>query len=343
MPRKRRPTGTPGATRDRPAAGVDTAPDRVCEQNGHVDLDSVAQELYGAALDDFVATRNGRAKEARAAGDRELAAEIQALAKPTTAAWLVNQLSREHTDDLAPLLDLGRELRDASAKLDGETMRRLGRQRNDLVNQLLVQARRLGAARSNKVSDDVAEDVRRTLEASFSDAEVADEVSTGQLTRAVEYAGFGEVAGLGGPTGVVGENRSTGRKAAKQSSQPSKRTSKKAAKTAASAPSKPTDLGARRRQRAEREVAEAAQRLEAAQTARDEAAQETERTTAEVERTEGEVERLRADLSAAEREAKSARQADRSAQHRLTRAERELAGLERVHDRAKDRLADLDG
>jgi len=336
----------------RPAEGVDPTPDRVCEQNGHVDLDSVAQELYGVALDDFVATRNGRAKEARAAGDRELAAEIQALAKPTTAAWLVNQLSREHADDLAPLLDLGRELRDASAKLDGETMRRLGRQRNELVSQLLVQARRLGAARSSNVSDDVAEDVRRTLEASFSDAEVADEVSTGQLTRAVEYAGFGEVAGLGGPTGIVRENRATGRKAskqtdkaAKQSGQPSKRTStaKKAAKTAKSTPSKPTDLGARRRQRAEREVAEAAQRLEAARTAREEAAQETERTTAEVERTEADVERLRAELSSAEREAKSARQAERSAQHRLTRAERELAGLERAHDRAKDRLGDLDG
>ena len=37
-----------------------------------------------------------------------------------------------------------------------------------------------------------------------------------------------------------------------------------------------------------------------------------------------------------------ARHADRSAQQRLTRTERELAGIERIHDRATDRLADLD-
>jgi DNA repair exonuclease SbcCD ATPase subunit len=316
-----------------------------------VDLDSVAQELYGVALGDFVATRNGRAKEARAAGDRELAAEIQALAKPTTSAWLVNQLSREHTGDLVALLDLGRELRDASAKLDGETMRRLGRQRTALINELLAQVRQLGTDRDTPVSDDVAEDVRRTLEASLSDAEVADEVSQGQLTRAVEYAGFGDVAGFGGPTGIVSEHRAARRSASKRSGQKASeqpsattRSAKKATKktsNTATAPSRPADLGARRRQRAERDVAEAAQRLEAAQTALDEAAAEAERTTAEVERTEAEVERLRAETGAAEREAKSARQADRSAQQRLTHAERELAGLERVHDRAKDKLADL--
>lgn len=311
----------------------------------------MAQELYGVALGDFVATRNGRAKEARAAGDRELAAEIQALAKPTTSAWLVNQLSREHTGDLVALLDLGRELRDASAKLDGETMRRLGRQRTALINELLAQVRQLGTDRDTPVSDDVAEDVRRTLEASLSDAEVADEVSQGQLTRAVEYAGFGDVAGFGGPTGIVSEHRAARRSASKRSGQKASeqpsattRSAKKATKktsNTATAPSRPADLGARRRQRAERDVAEAAQRLEAAQTALDEAAAEAERTTAEVERTEAEVERLRAETGAAEREAKSARQADRSAQQRLTHAERELAGLERVHDRAKDKLADL--
>ncbi|HEU0287779.1 MAG TPA: hypothetical protein VFR22_12105 [Nocardioidaceae bacterium] len=305
-----------------------------------MDLDSVAQELYGVPLPDFVPTRNGRVKEARAAGDRELAAEIQALAKPTTAAWLVNQLSREHADDLTPLLDLGRELRDASAKLDGQTMRRLGRERTELVTQLVDHTRQLGSDRGSKVSDDVAEEVRRTLEATFSDAEIADEVSAGQLVRAVEYAGFGDLAGFGGPTGVVRD-----RKADQRSKPPRKSASERAdrpAKRAEPPPSRPADLGVRRRQKAERELADAQQRLEAAQAARDEAQQEIETTTAEVERTEGEVERLRAELSTAEREAKSARHADRSAQQRLTRTERELAGIERLHDRAKDRLADLD-
>jgi hypothetical protein len=310
---------------------------------GPVDLDSAAQELYGLPLDEFVAARNGRAKAARQAGDRELAAEIQALTKPTIAAWLVNQLAREHGDDLEPLLDLGRELRDASSKLDGETMRRLGRRRNELISELVAHARRTGADHGSKVSDDVADDVRRTLEASLSDADVATDVSAGQLTRAVEYAGFGEALGLGGPQGVVGSSATRRRTSdrAKRSERPAKRSAKSTRSTAQ--PSRPpADLGERRRQRAEREVTEAAGRVETALSARDDAAEARERTVAEVERTEAEVQRLRTELSAAERAAKSSRHADRTAQQQVARTERELGGAERVHQRAKDRLAELE-
>jgi hypothetical protein len=306
-----------------------------------VDLDSVAQELYGLPLGEFVATRNARAKQARADADRDLAAEIQGLAKPTTAAWLVNQLSREHGGDLEPLLELGRELRDASAKLDGETLRSLGRERNQLVADLLGRVHDVAAADGLRVSDEVAEEVRQTLESSVSDSTIADEVAAGRLTRAVEYAGFGEVVGLGGPTGLVGRpprDKAAQRTAKKPDSKPTKATKKRPAKEAGP----PADLNARRRRRAETEVAEAAQRLEAARSGRDEATEEYERTTAEVDRTEAEVDRLRGELAAAEREAKSARQANRSARQRLTGAERELDGVDRMHDRAKARLAELD-
>jgi hypothetical protein len=305
---------------------------------GPVDLDAVTQELYGLPPGEFVGTRNAHAKQARTDGDRELAAEIQRLAKPTTAAWLVNQLSRRHADDLEPLLDLGRDLRAASASLDGEALRKLGRQRNELISELLDLARRIGSANSYQLSDDVADDMRRTLEASLSDSEVADDVAAGRLTRAVEYAGFGESLGLGGPTGIVGKPTSR-----RPKDRPAKSTRSPAPRRKPEPePARPADLTARRRQRAEREVAEATQRLETARTARDEAAEATRQTASEVRHTESEVQRLRDDVRAAEKAAKAARQADRAAQQQLTKAERELAGLERVHERAAAKLAELE-
>ena len=57
-------------------------------------IDDVAQELYALVPEEFTAARNARAKEAKAAGDAELAAQVQALRKPTAGAWLLNQLVR---------------------------------------------------------------------------------------------------------------------------------------------------------------------------------------------------------------------------------------------------------
>ena len=65
-----------------------------------MDLDSVADELYGLPLDEFTTTRNEHAKQARDAGDRELADQIRAMSKPTQAAWLVNQLVRRHAEEV---------------------------------------------------------------------------------------------------------------------------------------------------------------------------------------------------------------------------------------------------
>ncbi|HKN98159.1 MAG TPA: hypothetical protein VJX10_13655, partial [Pseudonocardiaceae bacterium] len=70
----------------------------------------VATELYGGPRDDFVAARSARAADARAAGDRELAKRINALRKPTVAAWLVNQMVRRYPDEMAELADLADEL-----------------------------------------------------------------------------------------------------------------------------------------------------------------------------------------------------------------------------------------
>jgi hypothetical protein len=312
-----------------------------------VDLDSVAEELYGLPPSEFTSARNAAVKQARADGNRDLAAEIQQLAKPTTAAWLVNQVARELGDELEPLISLGRDLRDATSNLSGDELRALTRQRHQVVQALVEQARRLGAAHGTKVSDSVATEVQQTLDASLADEGVADAVLGGRLTQSVEYAGFGE------PSGVTwaGKSRRPAQRPAKAGQGATRGTATRTAKGTrgtdesgepGEAAAKVADLAARRREAAERAVAEAAERLESVQGEHEQAAQEYDEAVDAHRDAEHEVERLRADLVEAEQRARDAARTERAARDRVKRADRAMRDAERVRDEADDRLSSLD-
>lgn len=283
----------------------------------------MADELYGLPPSEFTATRNQRAKQARADGDRELAEQIKRLDRPTTSAWLVNQVARQLADHLAPLIDLGRELREATANISGEELRTLTRQRHELVHALVQQARRLGSEHGTKVSDTVAAEVQQTLDASLADPEVAEAVLSGRLTQAAEYAGFGE------PTGA-------------DRARPSRRTQSRRRPTR-EPDAKVTDLALRRRQAAEQALAEAEDKLQSARSDQESAAVAHENAHSEQESAEQRVERLRAELDEAQAQARDAGHAERTARDRLKRAERTLAHAQKARQEAADRLAQLDG
>ena len=96
-------------------------------------IEEIADELYGLPPEEFTAARTRYEKAAKAAGERDEAARIHSLAKPTVTAWLANQLAREHRDELEPLLELGAGLRDATRNLAGDQLRALSRQQHELV------------------------------------------------------------------------------------------------------------------------------------------------------------------------------------------------------------------
>lgn len=120
-----------------------------------MDFDSVADELYSLPPEEFTAARNAREKEAKATGDKQLSTTIHNLRKPSTGAWLANQLVREHPDEVKSFLDLGAALREATAILSGDQLRELGKQRRQLVNALMQQVRELAKAAGHKVSQDI--------------------------------------------------------------------------------------------------------------------------------------------------------------------------------------------
>ncbi|MEU4550981.1 hypothetical protein EV382_5925 [Micromonospora violae] len=155
----------------------------------------LVQQLYRTPPDRFVAARDAAVAEARQAGDPATARQLARLRRPTVAAWLVNLLAIRRPELVADLVQLADALRSAQRELRGPRLRELSAQRRAVVSALVAEVRKLAAAEpdappANRLP--LAE-VEATLNAAFSDVEVAEQVRAGRLLRAASYAGFGEV------------------------------------------------------------------------------------------------------------------------------------------------------
>jgi hypothetical protein len=160
----------------------------------HVSVE-IADRLYALPPEEFVAARNEEVATARDAEDRAGAAAIAKLRKPTVAAWLVNLLALRRPELVAELVDLAARLRLAQRELRGDELRELSSRRRAAIAALVGQARALAVAAQPGLAGvklPVA-DVEATLTAALSDEEVAGQVRSGRLVRAIAYAGFGEV------------------------------------------------------------------------------------------------------------------------------------------------------
>jgi hypothetical protein len=254
-----------------------------------VDLSSTAAELYGLAPGDFVAARTAAEKQARADGDRELAGQIRALGKPTAAAWVANQLVRRHTDEITALRELGAGLREATASLEGEQLRQLSQQQNQVIAALVAQGRSLAKSAGQPMSDATERGLEATLRAALADENLADQLAAGQLSTPLEHVGFsGSLAAGAVP------------------------------KPAAPTP-KRDDLAERRRKREQLEQARA-KVLEARSAERD--------TVAALREAEAAVKDAAAVLKKAERDRDRAQDARQDAAERLQAATDELAELD---------------
>jgi hypothetical protein len=153
-------------------------------------LAAVADELYALAPDEFIAARDAAARKARDDSDRDLAAEVKQLRRPSVGAWLVNQLARQHADRLEDLLDLGETLRAAQHALDGAELRTMTRQRRQVIRSLSELAGELAAAADRRVGDAAQREVEGTLDAALADEQAAQAVRSGRLMRALSSTGL---------------------------------------------------------------------------------------------------------------------------------------------------------
>ena len=161
-----------------------------------VDLEDATTELYALTPAEFTARRTELAAQARKDGEKELAKAISELRRPTVSAWLVNQLARGAggaDEEIQELEELGTDLRAAQAELDGPRMKELTKRRQKLVAALVRRADAIGDDDGQKVSAGVRRELEETFGAAVADEQASLAVTSGRLTRALVYAGFGEV------------------------------------------------------------------------------------------------------------------------------------------------------
>jgi hypothetical protein len=324
-----------------------------------VDLDSAAEELYGVPADDFTEHRKRLAAQARAAGDKALAAEIGKLRKPVQAAALINELVRAEPAELTELTELGAQMRDAHRQLRGPELRALSEQRGQLLQRLADLVRGTAGQDERTVTDAVAEQVRGTFEAAIADEGAETAVLSGRLTTVLSYTGFGEVDVTDAvaapvrrrhlksvPTGAdaakpaTGDKRSTATKSkpAEKSEPASEPARTKQPAPSAKLSSSSEEAHERRQQRhteqlrrAEAEHAEAVRALDWAQEEAATAEQAHQEATARVEQ-------LRAGLEQAQEQAWRAGQATRAAERTRQAAQQEADRTAGALQAARDQL-----
>jgi hypothetical protein len=276
-----------------------------------VNLDEIADHLYGLPPDEFTAARDGAARDAE---DADLRKAVKTLRKPTVSAAAVNHLVRRSDDDIKALLDLGDELRTAMGG-DPHDVRRLTEQRRALISGLV----------DADLPSAVQQDVTATLEAATADPELGAAVRSGRLVKPLRYAGFGtrpDLADVMATAMPASATAGTTKKKASKQPAPTKAT-RKATKGASSAKRAPAakPSAAADTERAKR-LDEARQRVLDLAGAADDAQRRYETAvTAAVE--------ARKVLDAAEAGRAEAHKAARAAHADAERARRDLGRLER--------------
>ncbi|KRD08478.1 hypothetical protein ASE48_07825 [Mycobacterium sp. Root265] len=149
--------------------------------------------LYGVPPEEFTALRKELANAAKKRGDNDAARVIAAARRPTTAAWVVNELIRSDRTAKDRIAELNAQLRAAHAAMDGVRIRELSTQQRKLVSQLARTG--FAAVGMPNPSAAIREDVTGTLQAAIADPEVAKQL--GRLEKAQEWSGFGD---FGAPT-----------------------------------------------------------------------------------------------------------------------------------------------
>jgi hypothetical protein len=191
-----------------------TAARHFSRDNGSMELESATEELYRVPPAEFIAARNAMAAEARRAGNPELASSLKKLRKPSVGAWLANVLVLERSSDVERLVDLGADLRAPTRKLEGQQIRRVSKERSDVISKLVRDARSWASRAGQSVSAAAAEDLESTLEAAFSDPRAAENLLEGRLIGGLHYSGlgFGEQTATGSSTATEGSPTSRHRR-----------------------------------------------------------------------------------------------------------------------------------
>ncbi len=288
------------------------------------DINAAADELYGLPARDFTAARDRLAAEVRKAGDRDLAAAIKKLRRPTATAWFANQLVRQSPDQVADLLDTGVALRRAQADLDVDELRQQTQEGQRLVTELAQQARRLAGEAGQALSDETGRELEETLHAGLVDPAASDAIRSGRLTTALHYSGFGLPDGTD-PDGTDADGTGPAATEPPASLPPVTTVPPKDARRQSTGP----ELEAARQARRDAEAELVAARRQAGEAGRrvDQSRKRQDMLRQRIRRLEGELEQLRTEEAEAGDAVAAAARDRRAADDRVVHAEDALDQL----------------
>ncbi|KDN80635.1 hypothetical protein [Kitasatospora cheerisanensis] len=291
-------------------------------------FEEVADGLYGVLPGEFTAARDEAVARARQDGERGLAAQIKALRKPTLPAFALNRLVRRHREEVEALLELGRGLREAQARLAGPELRELSARRHRLVAALTEQARRAAAEVGEHLGEAQLRLVEQSLRAALADERAAEALAAGRLSGPLEETGaLPTGTAKATATGAAARSRSgagRGRKVAAGSR------SEEAARRAS----------ALREARERVVVAEAV--LADAEEAKEAAGREAERLASDTAAAAEHARRARAALERAERRLAGARGAEQTGREEQRAAREKVREAGAALGRERERLEELE-
>jgi hypothetical protein len=283
--------------------------------------------LYGLPLDEFIGARDALAKELRAAGDRDGAAAVKALKKPSVAAWAVNQALRTQGKAARELWQAGDALAAAQeailgGKGSGADLRAATERERAAVEPLVDAARGLLTASGGDLSETTIERVRQTLHAGAIDPDAREEIASGRATRERAPQGlFGGGEAVPAPPAPKREGKAAAPSRRKGAARESEGATPRARKAAA---------------RGEREDGAARKREDAAARKREDAAARKREDAAARKREEAARQR---EAAARERKEAAARErARKAAEQRVAKAEKAFAAAEKRSAEAAERL-----
>ena len=148
----------------------------------NAETEEALDRLYAAPPDRFTAERDALAKRLKTS-DKAAAAAVKALRRPPVTAWALNQVARNHADDLSALFEADAELNRSQREGAGrEALAEAGRARREIIGRLVAAATRTLAEAGHPDSPANRDRIARTLAAIAMDAEGRDALARGRLT-----------------------------------------------------------------------------------------------------------------------------------------------------------------
>lgn len=287
-----------------------------------MDLDTVTAELYAASLDDFMPQRTALSKQAKADGDKDLAATIAKLRKPSVSAWAINMLVRDSPREVDQLLELGAAFRQAQDDLDGAELRGLTRQRQALIGAVVESAREVASDHGRPISEAMSAEIEQTFRAAMADAEAAEAVRGGALTTAISATGLGslKISDVAATTRPILEL--VRKPAAKRGAAPKPDPKADAEREEREEQARLAKIAAEQLAEAERAADIAADRLKAADDALQDANARRDEARSALAELKRQIARAEQDLATAEDELADAKEDQKVSKKGLTTAER---------------------